>query len=309
MIDLAARFDAARSWIVAGLALLLYCPLANAALTPINDSLDFYDEPNLIGVNPFPGNLNPSVLETLYGEANLRRVDDREDVAFRHTGAEAIVTPVAYFDASPFALLYVPRATVPASLGPFFGESVTSIVGTPSGYYPAAVSGSISLALSGEVFGLQNHRRLYSDPVYNNSRETDYVVTYEIIGNVGRESNVIGNYVICWDSAENGDRDFQDAVFEISGVVATTSLAADFNGDLTVDATDLAMWRAGYGNPYNVQVQSGDANRDHRVNGADFLIWQRAYSAPASSAAVPEPSTAALLAFVALIVRPRSRTL
>jgi hypothetical protein len=43
------------------------------ALTTIVDSPDIYDEPNLIGMNPYAGNLNPSVLESLYGEANVVR--------------------------------------------------------------------------------------------------------------------------------------------------------------------------------------------------------------------------------------------
>lgn len=57
----------------ASLIAFLYCsPVTQAALTAINDSPDFYDEPNLIGDNPYPENANPSVLETLYGESNLR---------------------------------------------------------------------------------------------------------------------------------------------------------------------------------------------------------------------------------------------
>ena len=72
--------------------------LAGAAQTPISDSPDLNNEPNLLGVNPFPDNLNPSVLETLYGESNLRRVDDALDRAFRHTGDQAIVKAVARFN-------------------------------------------------------------------------------------------------------------------------------------------------------------------------------------------------------------------
>jgi hypothetical protein len=273
----------------------LYCSsVARAALTPISDSPDFYDEPNLIGVNPYPENANPSVLETLYGESNLRRVDDREDVAFRHTGVEAIVTPVARFDGGGFALHYVANAATVALVG----EYLTSVV-PPNGFYPAAPSASIPIEVSGEIFGFQSHRRLYSDPVFN-WREVDYMVTYEIVGNSGHETNVLGNYVICWDNAENGDRDFQDAVFEISGVAPVLSLSADFNGDLGVDAADLPAWGGGFGIRGNAKLQQGDADRDHDVDGRDFLLWQRSYSPTAPSLTVPEPAASLLFACAAL---------
>ncbi len=79
----------------AAISLLSFCigitsaAFASGALTPIFDSPDQHNEPNLFGINPFLGNPNPSVLETLYGESNLRRVDDSYDRAFRHTGIQA----------------------------------------------------------------------------------------------------------------------------------------------------------------------------------------------------------------------------
>lgn len=285
--------------------MLLCCSQATAALTIINDSPDFYDEPNLIGANPFPGNASPSVLETLYGESNLRRVDDREDVAFRHTGIEAIVTPVAKFDIGGFGLLLIPNASKVSLLG----LGVTSMGPETTGYHPEAPAASIPIEVSGEVFGFQSHRQLYSDPIYNR-REVDYAVTYEIVGNSGRESNVIGNYVMCWDSAENGDRDFQDAVFELSGVAPVSSLSADFNSDLRVDAADLSTWGSGFGVRTNAQVQQGDADRDHKVDGRDFLIWQRSYSPPASTLAVPEPAAPLAIGCAAIVgMRRRLRAI
>ena len=71
---------------------------ALAALTVIKDAPDQFNEPNLIGINPFPNNLNPSVLETLYGENNLGRIDDSFDVAFQQTGSVATVKAVARFN-------------------------------------------------------------------------------------------------------------------------------------------------------------------------------------------------------------------
>src|SRR5262245_23284961 len=72
--------------------------VTSAAFTPISNSPDEFNEPNLLGINPYPGNLNPSVLSTLYGENNLRRVDDSFDTGFRHTGTSATVKPVARFN-------------------------------------------------------------------------------------------------------------------------------------------------------------------------------------------------------------------
>jgi hypothetical protein len=188
--------------------------IASAAFTPISDSPDRYDEPNLIGVNPFPSNPNPSVLETLYGESNLRRVDDRWDVAFRHTGVEAIVTPVAKFAEGGYLLFCNPNRV---KLQPFFGQFVAGVTPmTPVGYDPQEPSGSILLADSGRSFGFQFHHAGYSDPSFN-SRSVDILVTYEIIDDVGRPDNNVGNFVLCWEGTPNTDRDYQDVVFEISG--------------------------------------------------------------------------------------------
>lgn len=70
--------------------------------------------------------------------------------------------------------------------------------------------------------------------------------------------------------------------------------SADFDEDGDVDAADLATWKGAFGVNLN-----GDANGDGRTDGSDFLVWQREYTganATAAAAAVPEPSSAALLA-------------
>lgn len=69
--------------------------------------------------------------------------------------------------------------------------------------------------------------------------------------------------------------------------------AGDFNMDGTIDGLDLAVWKAAMG-----QSSDGDADRDGDTDGSDFLIWQRQYSANNAvppAAAIPEPSTLALL--------------
>ena len=68
---------------------------------------------------------------------------------------------------------------------------------------------------------------------------------------------------------------------------------ADFDRDGDVDGDDLAVWNSAYGvNNY------ADANSDGFSDGADFLVWQRQYGSGlpvAMAAAIPEPTTGALL--------------
>jgi hypothetical protein len=45
-------------------------------------------------------------------------------------------------------------------------------------------------------------------------------VTSEIIDNVGHPNNRIGNYVVGFEIFPNDDLDFQDVVYELSGVTA-----------------------------------------------------------------------------------------
>jgi hypothetical protein len=93
-------------------------------------------------------------------------------------------------------------------------------------------------------------------------------------------------------------------------VVETPPLiSADFDSDLDVDATDLAMWKAGYGTIGATRSQ-GDADVDLDADGADFLHWQRqlAISAAAkSSVAIPEPNASTMLFVVCLICMPNGR--
>lgn len=76
-------------------------------------------------------------------------------------------------------------------------------------------------------------------------------------------------------------------------VVADVPLTADFNTDGTVDAWDLMEWLAAYGTN-----DAADANDDDQSDGLDFLAWQQQFTGgtASSAAAVPEPSTALLLA-------------
>jgi hypothetical protein len=86
------------------------------------------------------------------------------------------------------------------------------------------------------------------------------------------------------------------------------SILADFNGDGTVNAADLAKWKADFG------VNAGsDADGDGDSDGNDFLVWQRrlgATSGEAAATAVPEPCTWAMSVLVGWVLScagPRRR--
>ncbi len=84
----------------------------------------------------------------------------------------------------------------------------------------------------------------------------------------------------------------------------------DFSENWIVDATDLALWQIGYGMSVDASHMQGDADGDRDVDGADFLVWQRGFgdgvSSFAKSAALPEPTAAALLAMGSLVLLYRS---
>ncbi len=77
------------------------------------------------------------------------------------------------------------------------------------------------------------------------------------------------------------------------------ALQADFDHDGAVDGDDLATWKSGFGATVGVTPAMGDADRNGQIDGVDFLVWQRESqsgpSAAVAGAAVPEPSTVALL--------------
>lgn len=190
---------------------------ALAALTVINDAPDQYNEPNLIGVNPFPNNLNPSVLETLYGENNLSRIDDSLDMAFRHNGDLATVKAIARFNNPTIqeSFRYVNlESSVTRTALQIHRARPSSL--SPVGYNPATdLSGLIPLADSGPIFEVRVSG--WSNPAKNFVGQ-DMMVTFRISGADGRANNQIGNYVLAWEYFSNDDLDFQDVVFEISGV-------------------------------------------------------------------------------------------
>jgi hypothetical protein len=85
---------------------------------------------------------------------------------------------------------------------------------------------------------------------------------------------------------------------------------ADFNGDGAVNAADLALWNAGFGQTGVAAYAAGDANGDRRIDGADLLAWQRQLggaTATPAQAQVPEPSSLTLTIAIAASTLLQSR--
>jgi hypothetical protein len=190
---------------------------AAAALTQVENAPDAFDEPNLFGVNPFPGNSNPSIIETLYGESNVVRIDDELDRFMVHAGTTAFVKATAKFVGfnNPQFGFFPNGSTSFVSLFTLGGSS-----------YSVTGSGQIEPVASGGTFatGIRFGGSIYSsnpaaNPVFPGI--VDRLVTFRIVGNEGRPTNPIGAYVLGWEAgASNADNDYQDVVFEISGVSA-----------------------------------------------------------------------------------------
>jgi|GEM_PF-512272 len=77
------------------------------------------------------------------------------------------------------------------------------------------------------------------------------------------------------------------------GLIGPSPFSADFDNDVRVNASDLAVWQGAYGtNAF------ADADGDGDSDGADFLAWQRQIGSgiplTAASTAVPEPSVGTL---------------
>lgn len=94
------------------------------------------------------------------------------------------------------------------------------------------------------------------------------------------------------------------------GANSTISPSADFDGNGSVNAADLSLWRTGFGVLAGAGRPQGDADGNGRVDGADFLEWQRQCGAGAATSAahaIPEPSTIALLLISATAVASLTR--
>ena len=76
-------------------------------------------------------------------------------------------------------------------------------------------------------------------------------------------------------SRGNGVNTF--AAWELDILEVDPEIDADFNGDATVDASDLPIWNSNYGTASGATQATGDADGDGDVDGSDFLIFQRQF--------------------------------
>lgn len=89
---------------------------------------------------------------------------------------------------------------------------------------------------------------------------------------------------------------------------ATASLPGDFDGNQRVDGADFLAWQRSFGSTTNL---AADGSLNGTVDADDFAIWKqnfgRTWPAAGGVTAIPEPATAALLAWSVLALRLRQR--
>ncbi len=116
--------------------------------------------------------------------------------------------------------------------------------------------------------------------------------------------------LLTFDYAGSGDVTLPSIVVAEGGLLVTvtdpgpfalggvTLLPGDFNGDGSVNGLDLNILSDNFGTGSGATLGTGDANGDGAVNGLDLNIVSDNFgtSLPAAAAAVPEPTSIALIA-------------
>ncbi|KKN80058.1 hypothetical protein LCGC14_0333460 [marine sediment metagenome] len=124
----------------------------------------------------------------------------------------------------------------------------------------------------------------------------------------------MGGDVACFDLDEDGDVDEDDLTYLVEYLVewdngvdtGVGTKRGDFNLDGLVNATDLAILKAGFAQS-PIGWAGGNANIDDVVNGTDLAILKTNFGFVAPTSAVPEPATIAVLSLGALALRRRRR--
>jgi len=186
--------------------------MALAILTPISPSPDSPIAPFTSASLLAAG----GILDTIYGLANVVRVDDDWDRFWHITGSEGTAEAQAKFAGNKqylyagstflFAVIGAsgykngtPNATfsVPGAFN--FYDDPTNATGFPENPPPKWSSlPSENVAYSAEAAGL------------------DRMVTFRIANNIGKPDNAIGNFIMGWEDLD--DNDYNDIVYEFSGV-------------------------------------------------------------------------------------------
>jgi len=158
------------------------------------------------------------ILDTLYGLNNVQRIEDNYDQVWYnpngHARAEAkyagYTQNFGYIngDTNTFTALFNVTAN-----GYLNGDPNAPMTHYFTGYY---------FRFADDPSGSPLWSSLQSE---NSGGNNDHMVTWKIIGNVGKPAyadNVIGNYVIAWEDLNLGDADYNDLVVEVHGVSPTT---------------------------------------------------------------------------------------
>jgi len=90
--------------------------------------------------------------------------------------------------------------------------------------------------------------------------------------------------------------------FDVKTLTRIQPRQGDYNVDGQVDANDYLEWRNAFGDSDPPHAYA-DGNGNGIVDGADYVVWRSAQSlSNASSASVPEPSLAALMAVASIVI-------
>jgi hypothetical protein len=101
------------------------------------------------------------------------------------------------------------------------------------------------------------------------------------------------------DGPERASRFFADLP-EVDAALDTVFIAGDYNGNGAVDAADYNLWKANFGSR---TALASDGNNNGIIDAGDYTVWRDhlAGGAGGQSAAVPEPTGAALVCQAVLI--------
>jgi hypothetical protein len=196
---------------VAAMAIVLAAPSVQASLTA------WYPSPNEPDLD--------QILNRLYGNGNLERIDDSLDQLWTNTAGEAWAKARYASQVPTFGFL--PNA----SGGSFnslltvvsIGESPISLPGGGVSFPPTATGNPFR-------FAMESDRMVWSSLVSDNDDgvglNLDHMLTFKVTGSDLYHDNrdILGNYVFAWEDRRGPydlpccDRDFQDMIVEVYGV-------------------------------------------------------------------------------------------